>query len=285
VYCTGGEIVCFDANGQPSFAALQHRMHIASEARARQLAQTSPVTYVIFDVLWLDGHSLMGQPYAQRREHLAALDLKGEHWLAPDHVVGQGVVLQAASAAQHLEGIIAKRLDSRYEPGRRSGTWVKIKNVGRQKFVIGGWMPGEGRRTQRIGALLLGVHEGGVLHYAGRVGTGFSAQELDRLARLVASLEREGSPFSSGGAAPPRGAVFCAPELVCEVEFTEWTDDGQLRHPSYKGLRDDKPAAQVVRDKPAGPVVPEENRLRAARLCSRTSARSCIRRRAAPSAT
>ncbi len=256
-----GEVVCFDADAKPSFAALQHRMHIASEAVARQLAQTSPVTYVIFDVLWLDGHSLTGQPYAQRREHLAALGLKGEHWQAPDHVVGQGVAHLAASAAQHLEGIIAKRLDSRYEPGRRSGAWVKIKNVGRQDFVIGGWTPGEGGRTQRIGALLLGVHEPGVLRYAGRVGTGFGEKELDRLARLMAPLQRDTSPFSPGGPPPPRGAVFCAPELVCDVEFTEWTHDGQLRHPSYKGLRDDKPAAQVVReDNPAAPVVGADER-------------------------
>jgi DNA ligase D len=253
-----GEIVCFDADGQPSFAALQHRMHIASEARARQLAQTSPVTYVIFDVLWLDGHSLMGQPYGQRRERLAELGLTGERWRVPDHVVGQGVALRAASAAQELEGIIAKRLDSRYEPGQRSGAWVKIKNVGRQEFVIGGWLPGEGRRKERIGALLVGVYEAGGLRCAGRVGTGFSEAELDRLARLMAPLEHEASPFS-GGPAPPRGAVFCLPQLVCEVEFTEWTQDGQLRHPSYKGLRDDKPAAHVVReDKPAAPLAGED---------------------------
>jgi bifunctional non-homologous end joining protein LigD len=138
---------------------------------------------------------------------------------------------------------------------------VKIKNVGRQEFVIGGWTPGEGGRTQRIGALLLGVHGGGVLRYAGRVGTGFSQQELDRLARLMAPLQRDTSPFSPAGPPPPRGAVFCAPELVCEVEFTQWTHDGQLRHPSYKGLRDDKTAAQVVReDKPAAPAVGADER-------------------------
>ncbi len=255
-----GEIVCFDANGQPSFAALQHRMHIAAEAKARQLAQTSPVTYLIFDVLWLDGYSLMGQPYGQRRQHLAALGLDGEHWRIPDHVVGGGAALLAASAAQQREGIVAKRLDSRYEPGRRSSTWVKIKNIGRQEFVIGGWMPGQGHRTARIGALLLGVHdEAGGLRYAGRVGTGFSEPELDRLDRLMASLQRADSPFSPAGPPPPRGAVFCAAEFVCEVEFTEWTRDGQLRHPSYKGLRDDKPTGLVVReDTPAAPVVVED---------------------------
>ncbi|MGH2687539.1 MAG: DNA ligase D, partial [Actinomycetota bacterium] len=208
--------------------------------------------------VWLDGQSLMGHPYGQRREHLVALDLHGERWRVPDHVVGGGVALREASAAQQLEGIIAKRLDSRYEPGGRSGAWVKVKNVGRQEFVIGGWMPGEGRRHDRIGALLVGVQEGGGLRYTGRVGTGFSEKEHDRLTRLLVPLERHGSPFS-GGPVPPRGAVFATAQLVCEVEFTEWTQDGQLRHPSDKGLRDDKPAELVVReDKPAGLIAVED---------------------------
>ena len=241
-----GEIVCFDDAGRPSFAALQHRMHISSPARAAALAQASPATYVIFDVLWLDGASLIAQPYAQRRDTLATLGLAGAQWRVPEHVAGDGAALLAASAEQRLEGVIAKRLDSRYEPGRRSGAWIKIKNVARQEFVIGGWMPGQGRRDTRIGALLLGVHHGGDLYYAGRVGTGFSERELDRLARLVGP--RQASPFSAAGPPPPRDAVFCSPRLVCEVEFTQWTHDGQLRHPSYKGLRDDKPAEQVVRE-------------------------------------
>jgi len=256
-----GEVVCFDAHGQPSFAALQHRMHIASAALAAQLAQKSPVTYVIFDLLFCDGHSLMAEPYATRREALADLDLTGEHWQAPDHVVGRGAELRAAAAERHLEGIVAKRLDSPYEPGRRSGAWVKIKNVGGQELVIGGWTPGEGHRQHRIGALLVGVHEAGALHYAGRVGTGFSERELDRLGALLGPLQRQGSPFTPDGPILPRGAVFVTPELVCEVTFTEWTPGGQLRHPSYKGLRDDKPAAQVVREDsgqpPAAHVAPE----------------------------
>ncbi len=247
-----GEIVAFGEEGRPSFAALQHRMHVSSPAQAARLAKGSPVTYVIFDLLWLDGHSLMGLPYSERRERLASLKLTGASWQTPEHLVGSGREVLEASAAQGLEGVVAKRLDSTYEPGRRAGAWVKIKNFKRQEFVIGGWLPGKGARGARIGALLVGVHEDtGALAYAGRVGTGFSEQELDRLAGLLAGLEREGSPFSAGPAPPP-GAVFCDPKLVVEVEFTEWTRTGSLRHPSYKGLRDDKPAEQVVReDRPA----------------------------------
>jgi bifunctional non-homologous end joining protein LigD len=247
-----GEIVAFGEDHRPSFAALQHRMHVSAPAQAARLAKNTPVTYVIFDLLWLDGHSLMGLPYSERRERLAALKLTGASWQTPEHLVGSGREVLKASAAQGLEGVVAKRLDSTYEPGRRASAWVKVKNFKRQEFVIGGWLPGKGGRAARIGALLVGVHEHtGALAYAGRVGTGFTEQELDRLAGLLAGLERDGSPFSAGPA-PPRGAVFCDPTLVAEVEFTEWTRTGSLRHPSYKGLRDDKPAEQVVReDRPA----------------------------------
>src|SRR5262249_28088724 len=158
------------------------------------------------------------------------------------------------SAEQGLEGIVAKRLDSTYQPGRRTTSWLKVKNFGRQEFVIGGWMPGKGRRSERIGALLLGVHErGGRLRYAGRVGTGFSEQELERLGRLLAGLRRESSPFAAGGQ-PPRGAIFCEPKLVAEIESREWTRGGSLRQPSYKGLREDKAPEEVVREDEA----PEE---------------------------
>jgi bifunctional non-homologous end joining protein LigD len=212
------------------------------------------VTYVIFDLLWLDGHSLMALPYSERRERLAALKLGGESWQTPEHVVGHGRELLAASVEQRLEGIVAKRLDSRYEPGRRSTSWIKIKTMGRQEFVIGGWLPGKGRRRESIGALLLGVYEpDGALRHVGRVGTGFSDKELDRLARLLAPLAQADSPFS-GGERPPREAVFCEPRLVAEVEFAEWTAAGNIRHPSYKGLREDKDPREVVREDPeAGP--------------------------------
>jgi bifunctional non-homologous end joining protein LigD len=245
-----GELVAFDDSGRPSFAALQQRMHTASRAQARRLAKGTPVTYVIFDLLWLDGHSLMREPYAERRRQLEALALHGASWQTPDHVVGQGAQLLAASAEQHLEGVVAKRLESIYQPGVRSRDWVKVKTLARQELVVGGWMPGKGKRKQSIGALLLGVYEpGGVLRYVGRVGSGFDEQDLERLSRLLAPLERPTSPFGAGEK-PPRGAIFCEPRLVVEVEFTSWTSAGSLRHPVYKGLREDKPAAQVVREDP-----------------------------------
>ncbi len=250
-----GEIVAFDEQGRPSFAALQRRMHVGSPAQAKRLAKASPVTYMIFDVLWLDGHSLMGLAYEERRARLQALALSGESWQTPEHLTGKGKDVLAATAEQQLEGIVAKRLDSSYESGSRSTSWVKIKNVGRQELVVGGWLAGEGRRRERIGALLVGVYDpDGAFRYAGRVGTGFTDAELDRLAKLLAALHREDSPFTAGER-PPKEAVFCEPQLVVDVEFTAWTAAGSLRHPSYKGLRDDKAATEVVReDLPSTPA-------------------------------
>jgi bifunctional non-homologous end joining protein LigD len=251
-----GEIVAFDEHGRPSFAALQRRMHVGSPTQVKRLAKDSPVTYMIFDLLWLDGHSLMELSYEQRHELLDALSLSGGSWQTPGHLEGRGRDVLKATAEQQLEGIVAKRLDAPYEPGARSSAWTKIKNVGRQELVIGGWLPGEGRRKQRIGALLVGVYDrDGALRYAGRVGTGFGDAELDRLAKLLAARKREDSPFTAGESAP-RGAVFAQPELVAEIEFTEWTAAGVLRHPSYKGLREDKDAREVVREDtpPAAPA-------------------------------
>jgi len=244
-----GEIVAFDEQGRPSFQALQPRIHLRGEAAVRRRAAEIPVTYVIFDLLWLDGHSLMELPYAERRRLLAELRLEGEHWRAPPHHEGQGSALLAATREQGLEGVVAKRLDSRYAPGRRDGSWLKVKNSQRQELVIGGWTEGRRARQGRLGALELGVHDPdtGELKYAGRVGTGFDEAELERLARLLRPLARRRSPFA--GRQPARGARFVEPRLVCEVEFGEWTRDGRLRHPRYEGLRDDKPAAEVVRER------------------------------------
>jgi bifunctional non-homologous end joining protein LigD len=244
-----GEIVALDGDGRPSFAALQHRMQVTSKAQANRLARSTPATYIIFDLLWLDGHAVMGLPYSERRELLTALALNGSSWRTPEHLLGDGSAVLVASAEQGLEGIVAKRLDSTYQPGGRPGTWVKIKNIHRQEFVVGGWVPGKGSRNAGIGALLVGVYDGGgMLRYSGRVGTGFTEHELDRLAKRLGPLERPGSPFAPAGTRPPRGAIYCEPKLVAEVEFREWTAAGSLRQPSYKGLREDKPAEQVVRE-------------------------------------
>ena len=251
-----GEIVAFDDHGLPSFAALQRRMHATSGAQASRRAKETPVTYVIFDLIWFDGHTLTGLPYSRRRELLAGLALTGDGFQTPDHVIGQGAELLAMCSERGLEGVVAKRLDSTYRPGVRSRDWVKVKTFARQEFVVGGWIPGRGRRREHIGALLLGVNDpGGALRYVGRVGSGLGGAELARLAGLLGPLERGSSPFAAG-ATPPREAVFCEPRLVVEVRFSHWTASGSLRHPSYLGLREDRSAAEVIREDPAASVAP-----------------------------
>ena len=240
-----GEIVAFDDNGRPSFERLQSRMHVTSPNAVRRLMGSTPVVYAIFDVLYLDGHSLMDLPYTERRERLEQLELGGPAWRVPSVHRGAGKRLLEATASQGLEGVVAKRLDSHYEPGRRTGAWLKIKHVHRQELVIGGWIPGEGRRARRIGALLMGYHRDGTFVYAGRVGTGFTEKTLNDLLGKLEPLRRDTSPF---GSAPklPREAVFVEPSLVAEIEFREWTNEGVLRAPSFKGLREDKSPREVV---------------------------------------
>jgi bifunctional non-homologous end joining protein LigD len=232
-----GEIVAFDDEGRPSFERLQQRMHVASDARVRRLAASSPVVYVLFDLLYLDGENLMALPYEERRTRLDALELKASGWQTPAYH-REGSALLEATRAQGLEGVVAKRLDCPYEPGKRSSGWVKVKHVHSEAFLIGGWLPGEGRRRDRIGALLVGQRdEDGALRYAGRVGTGFTEATLEDLARRLAPLERDESPFV--GRQPPREAIFVEPRLSAEVEFRERTNSGTLRAPSFKGLRAD----------------------------------------------
>lgn len=249
-----GELVAFDEEGRPSFTHLQQRIHQTSETIVRRRMKSHPVTYVIFDLLYLEGRNLMDEPYSRRRELLEELDLNGESWQTPGYSVGHARELLEASREQQLEGLVLKRLDSPYSPGKRTGTWLKVKNSRRQELVIGGWQPGEGRRRDQIGALLLGdfdpdedgdSHDGGPggLRYAGKVGTGFSDKDLADLLKRLRPLERKSSPFT--GKHAPRKGCFVEPELVAEVEFSQLTTDGLLRHPSFKGLRDDKDASEV----------------------------------------
>jgi bifunctional non-homologous end joining protein LigD len=231
-----GEVVAFD-NGRPSFQKLQGRMHLTSESHVRRLSESDPVNYIVFDLLWLDGHSLTDLPYTERRERLLELGLQGDRWLTPAHHVGDGAAMLQASRAQGLEGVIAKRLDCPYYPGKRSHGWVKVKNVLETDVVVGGWLPGEGRRATQFGALVVGVHKDGELTYAGRVGTGFDERELDRLGAMLADLEQDASPFA--GRQPPKETRFVEPVLVARVGYGELTQAGTLRHPRYLGLRDD----------------------------------------------
>ena len=272
-----GEIVGFDERGRVSFGALQHRMHLTSARDIQHRRSTNPVAYMVFDVLWIDGEDVTGQPYEERRARLESLQLKGGVWQVPPAVwddPSDGEDLREASRLQGLEGIVAKRLGSVYEVGKRSSAWRKVKNKQRQELVIGGWLPGEGNRRDTLGALLVGYYErpgvgvgphapeeGGApgsppgsgkwLHYAGRVGTGFTFKVLRDLLDRLRPLERDDSPFADSPRLP--SARWVEPKLVAQVGFSEWTSTGILRHPVYFGLRDDKDPAQVVRE----PVIGE----------------------------
>jgi bifunctional non-homologous end joining protein LigD len=242
-----GEIVAFDDAGKPSFERLQRRMHVTSPTAVKRLARSTPVVYAVFDLLYLDGESLMALAYEERRERLEGLALSGPAWRVPAAHRGAGRALLAATKSQGLEGVVAKRLGSRYEPGRRNGAWIKIKHVRQQELVIAGWLPGEGRRAERIGALLMGYYEDGRLHYAGRVGTGFTERTLTELGQRLEPLRTDINPFADPPKLP-RNVEFVVPELVANVEFREWTGEGVMRAPSFKGLRDDKPAVEVIRE-------------------------------------
>ena len=244
-----GEIVAF-SGGRPDFEALQPRMHVSSPAQALRLAELTPVTYLVFDVLQLDGRPLTALPYAERRKILETIIPKGGGWLSPPTFPGEDLeAVRVASVANGLEGVVIKRLDSVYEPGVRSGSWRKIKNLRRQEVVVAGWKPGKGNRTGLIGSLLVGVYSGGQLLYCGHVGTGFSDSVLRMLTRRLAALRRADSPFD--GPVPPehaRPAVWVEPRLVVEVTFDRWTKAGRMIAPAYQGLRDDKDPVAVVRE-------------------------------------
>jgi len=244
-----GEIVAFDERGRPSFGRLQQRMHVGDRRAAAARAESVPTVLVLFDLLALDGRSLVDLPWSERRRLLEELVEPGPHWQLPSPQ-DDGEALLAAADANDLEGIIAKRVDSPYRPGTRTRDWVKVKVRRRQEFVVGGWAPGKGRRSGGIGGLLVGYHDAPgapELRYAGRVGSGLTEAEIRTLGSLFADLVVDACPFEP---APPRAhavdAVWVRPELVVEVEYAEWTSDGRLRHPTYAGRRIDKDAADVT---------------------------------------
>ena len=243
-----GEVVAFDEAGRPSFGELQARMHVRAPGRA--LLDRVPVSILVFDLLHLDGTSLVGAPYDERRSALEGLDLTGDRWAVPPAFDGQGAEALAASQAQGLEGVLAKRYDSVYLPGRRSPHWIKVKHVRMQEVVVGGWSPGAGRRQGGIGSLLLGVpDQDGRLVYAGHVGTGFSDRVLADLGTRLRAAERTTSPFADEvPRAHAKDAHWVTPRLVGEVTFSEWTRDGMMRHPSWRGLRPDKDPQDVRRE-------------------------------------
>ena len=246
-----GEIVSFDPEGRPSFGRLQQRMHVTKAAALDRLRVDVPIHYLVFDLLHLDGRSLLDEPLSLRRELLDGLGLAGDHWSTPGGFTDvSGDDILAASLSQGLEGVVAKRLDSKYLAGRRSDLWTKVKNFRTQEVVIAGWKPGAGRREGTIGSLLLGIHDDdGELVYAGHVGTGFTDQVLEELDAMLKRLERKTSPYAAEiPRADSEDAHWVTPSVVAEVRFGEWTTDGRLRHPSYRGLRTDKTASEVRRE-------------------------------------
>ncbi|MGW0231001.1 non-homologous end-joining DNA ligase [Actinopolymorpha singaporensis] len=256
-----GEVVALDERGRPSFELLQARMHGPGSGRGRRRgtgatgsgsstgSSRPPVVYLVFDLLALDGFSLLASPYTVRREALDGLGLAGPYCQVPPAFVGAGDAALRTSRDQGLEGVVAKRLSSPYEPGRRSASWVKVKNLRTQEVVIAGWRVGEGSRAGTFGALLCGVYDEGRLVYAGRVGTGFNQDKLADLTARLAPLEQRTQPFDQRlPTAEARGAHWVRPVLVGEVAFSEWTRDGRLRHPVWRGLRPDKDPEDVVRE-------------------------------------
>jgi len=245
-----GEIVALDPAGVPRFERLQPRMQAGSAAAIRRGVAEQPVVYMVFDVLWLDGHSTCALPYTDRRVVLERLGLAGPAWQTPPTAYGGGARVLETAEQLGLEGVVAKRRDSTYLAGKRADAWRKVKPTLGQELVVGGWLPGAGRLTGRLGSLLVGYHDAEdgqqVLRFAGRVGSGINGIARDRLEKQLRPLRRATSPFVGAPRLPD--AVWVEPEMVVEVAFHEWTSAGVLRAPRYRGVRDDKPAADVVRE-------------------------------------
>ncbi|MGP3966334.1 non-homologous end-joining DNA ligase [Streptomyces sp. 6N223] len=254
-----GEIVALDAAGRPDFGVLQRRHH---RRPTESLLASFPVTYFAFDLLLLGEAWLLSRPYGQRRAALAGLAAAPvPHLEVPRHYTGSDATpgdLMEVARRHGLEGLVAKRLDSPYLPGRRSRLWIKKALFATQDVVIGGWQPGQGHRAGTIGSLLLGAHDReGRLRYVGHVGSGFTRQAIADLLARLAPLERADCPFAERPPPPQvRHARWVAPRLVGSVAFRTWTRDGRLRHPVWRGLRPDVPAERVALPPGRDPAAP-----------------------------
>lgn len=244
-----GEIVAMQ-KGRPSFERLQSRINLQNRHDIERAMKQIPVTFVAYDVLYMDGRSLLKTPLEERKEILEAAIVPSDRVQVSPVVRGEGTTLFEAARAQQLEGVVAKKLGCPYRPGRRSRDWLKIKTVMEADLVIGGWSPGEGNRASTFGALIVGAYEDEGLRFVGSVGTGFDQKTLETLLPQLEALETDEMPFASdplkmptGGSRfgkPIRDPHWVRPELVAQVEFRELTSVGRLRAPSFKGLRSDK---------------------------------------------
>ena len=242
-----GEVCALDEEGRPSFSAMQ------------QGREGTPIVYYVFDLLEVEGEPLVDLPLAERHRRLAKLLDRRNRTVLLSEQFDDGRVLMAAAKKQRLEGIVAKRLDSRYLPGKRTRDWLKVKAHDSQEFVIAGYTRGKGRREHAFGSLVLAVYDNEGLQYVGNVGTGFDEAELERLLEKLRPLERKESAFAHVPKLPRvrrADIAWVEPKLVAEVEFAEWTHDGNLRAPVYLGLREDKDPREVRRERPGEPPAP-----------------------------
>jgi bifunctional non-homologous end joining protein LigD len=243
-----GEIVSFNDSGRPDFGRLQHRMHLNDARSIAYLSELEPVFYVLFDILYADGRSLLNETQSTRRIMLEELTLLGSHWQVTPAHIGEGTAMLETAKNNQLEGLVAKRLDSPYRPGQRSEDWIKIKMIQRQEFVVAGYIPERTGFSGRIGALLTGYYDcDGKLRYAGKVGTGLSAVDHEPLLKRLHAKTTHQSPFED---AVPAGAVFTKKPIVAEIEYRRWPAGGLLQQAAFKGVRDDKSPKEVVRESP-----------------------------------
>ena len=245
-----GELVAFDERGRPNFGTLSHRLHVTGKSAIDRLAKESPVTFLAFDLLYIEGRSLTARPYDERRGLLEKLNLQGSSFATPPTVTDRSAADVIAIAKERgLEGIVMKRRTSPYSPGRRNNDWIKIKNFRTQEVVIGGWTDGKAGLVGNLGALLLGIPAAGGLAFVGKVGTGLSDRDRMKLRDQLMPLSQDSNPFSNRlSVADIRLAHFVRPDVVGEVQFSEWTRNGHLRHPSWRGLRPDKSSSEVTRE-------------------------------------
>jgi bifunctional non-homologous end joining protein LigD len=242
-----GEVCALDEEGRPSFSAMQ------------QAKAGTPIVYYVFDLLEVDGEPIIELPLSERRARLRKLLDGRNHTVQFSQPFDDGRALYEAAKQQRLEGIMGKRVDSRYLPGKRSRDWLKFKTHGEQELVIAGYTRGKGRREWSFGSLVLGAYGPDGLEWVGNVGTGFDDAEIDRLLKKLRPLERKTSPFPTTPKMPrvrKDDVVWVEPKLVAEVSFAEWTHDGRLRAPVYLGLREDKDAQEVRKEIPGQETVP-----------------------------
>ena len=247
------EIVAFDEDGKNSFEVLQQRMNLSNEREIKRISSRIPVALVAFDLLWLDGHDLTDLALEQRRELLETIVEQDHRLQVVTHVDGGGTAFAEVAEGLGLEGVVAKRTGSKYQPGRRSPDWRKVKLTNTQDCVILGWTPGQGGRSGTFGALLVGAYDEGKLIWIGQVGTGFTRATLDRVLEGLEPLKRSTPPIDDPELAKVKGATFVEPSLVCEVEYLEITKSTKkMRAPSFKGLREDKAPDESVLERSRG---------------------------------